>query len=168
MTYQEERKIKDAEKAKRAKKYRYEPVLFDRCNPPKGLMLGDLVVKIQPYGCPKNGTMGMTYVGHPETGEFIGLVCLTSLVPSRERMDPGFAVFNSHINNALERADAEFIAQFGEKRFKRYIAPHHERGIMSIFENKAGKWTMLWVSLCTAFVNEATSNPYDGHARQLA
>jgi len=79
-TYAEEKKADDAAKAKRAKKYRYEPVLFDRCNPPKGLMLGDTVVKVQPHGCPKNGTMRMTYVGHPETGELYGLVMIASLV----------------------------------------------------------------------------------------
>jgi hypothetical protein len=85
MTYQEEKKIKDAEKAKRSRVYRFEPVLFDRLNPPAGreIQPGDKVVKIQPYGCPKNGTMGMTYVGDPETGEFIGMVCLNSLVKAK-------------------------------------------------------------------------------------
>ncbi len=83
MTYQQERKIKDAEKARKARKYIYHPVLFDQCNPPKGRAIasGTTVVKIQPHGCPRNGTMGMTYIGDPETGEFIGLVMLSSLEP---------------------------------------------------------------------------------------
>lgn len=38
------------------------------------------VRKIQPYGCPRNGTMGHCYVERVDTGEFIGLVLLTSLV----------------------------------------------------------------------------------------
>lgn len=86
MTYQEERKIKDAEKAKRSRVYRFEPVLFDRLNPPANrpdLAPGSLVVKIQPHGCPKNGTMRMAYIGDPETGEFIGLVMEASLLPAK-------------------------------------------------------------------------------------
>lgn len=82
MTYQQERTAKDAEKARKARKYSYDPVMFDVFNPPaKGLEPGAIVVKIQPHGCPRNGTMGMTYIGHPETGEFIGMVCLKSLIP---------------------------------------------------------------------------------------
>ncbi len=81
MTYQQEKAIKDAEKARKARKYRYEAVLFDSVNYTPGLSTGDIVVKVQPYGCPKNGTMGFTYVGHPETGRFIGMVRLASLIP---------------------------------------------------------------------------------------
>ncbi len=86
MTYQEERRIKDAEKARKARKYTYDPVVFDVFNPPvKDLEPGAIVVKIQPHGCPRNGTMGMCYVGHPETGEFIGMVMLNSLTPVKGR-----------------------------------------------------------------------------------
>lgn len=85
---------------------------------------------------------------------------------ARERMDPGFAVFNCHVNNAADRADAEFKALFGEKCFKRHIAPCHEAGIMTIF-HREGKWRLLWVTLCTAFVNEDRRNPYDSSAKQL-
>lgn len=85
MTYQEERALKDATKAKKARKYIYEPVLFDIATPVKGLEAGDTVVKIQPHGCPRNGTMGFTYVGHPETGAFIGMVRLASLTPKKGR-----------------------------------------------------------------------------------
>jgi len=81
MTYAEEKKAKDRAKALRSQVYRYEPVLFDMLNPPKGRKLdtGTLVVKIQPHGCPRNGTMGQCYVGDPLTGEFIGMVCVNSL-----------------------------------------------------------------------------------------
>jgi hypothetical protein len=41
---------------------------------------GATVIKVQPHGCPKNGTMRMCYVERVDTGEFIGLVNLASLV----------------------------------------------------------------------------------------
>lgn len=61
--------------------YRYDPVPFDKFTKrtveiPDGARL----VKVQPFGCPKNGTMGMCYVEDLDTGEFYGLVCLNSLV----------------------------------------------------------------------------------------
>lgn len=84
MTYQEERAQKDAEKARKARKYIYEPVLFDATSRHLSMLKpGTVVVKIQPHGCPRNGTMGFTYVGHPETGAFIGMVRTTSLIPMK-------------------------------------------------------------------------------------
>lgn len=71
-----------------------------------------------------------------------------------ERMSQGFAVFNCHINDASDRADAEFIAQFGQKAFDSTIKPLHEEGIMGIFHDEPQKWTLAWVTLVTAFVNE--------------
>ena len=41
---------------------------------------GTRVVKCQPAGCPKNGTMGHSFVADAETGAFIGLVSNGSLV----------------------------------------------------------------------------------------
>jgi hypothetical protein len=74
MTAQEEKKKRDAEKAKRSRVYRFEPVLFDRLNPPAGrdIKPGELVVKIQPYGCPRNGTMGMCYAAIETQGNLSG------------------------------------------------------------------------------------------------
>ncbi len=43
---------------------------------------GAEVQKVQPYGTPRNGTMGMVYVQEVETGDFIGLVSEASLVPT--------------------------------------------------------------------------------------
>jgi hypothetical protein len=40
---------------------------------------GTRVVKTQPHGCPKNGTMGHCYVEDAVTGQFYGLVLLNSL-----------------------------------------------------------------------------------------
>ena len=75
-------------------------------------------------------------------------------VEAEERMDQGFSVFNGHINDASDRADAEFISQFGDATFKRWIAPHHEKGIMSIFNAKPNRYRMAWVTLVTAYANE--------------
>lgn len=64
--------------------YIYSPVLIDVIDGRLGLEGGDLVKVIKsPCGCPPSGTMGHTYVGHPETGEFIGLVHVNSLTPAR-------------------------------------------------------------------------------------
>ena len=70
-----------------------------------------------------------------------------------KRMDSYFSVFNSHINNASARADAEFIAQFGQEKFDEVIAPLHAAGIMSVFHDAPTSFTMAWVSLCTYMVN---------------
>lgn len=40
---------------------------------------GREVQKVQPFGCPRNGTMRMCYVQTVEEGEFIGLVNESSL-----------------------------------------------------------------------------------------
>lgn len=63
--------------------YIFRPVgwdIFDRrANQPAP---GTRVVKTQPFGCPKNGTMGHVYVADAETGHFYGLVHKNSLVSS--------------------------------------------------------------------------------------
>jgi hypothetical protein len=48
---------------------------------------GALVRKVQPRGCPRNGTFRMCYVERADTGAFIGLVNEASLarVSARER-----------------------------------------------------------------------------------
>lgn len=62
------------------KSYRYKPVMFDRLTERKvPLAEGTLVRKVQPHGCPKNGTMGQCYVEGLD-GTFYGLVCVDSLV----------------------------------------------------------------------------------------
>lgn len=60
--------------------FEFHPVgldLFDKRphHPP----VGTRVVKTQPAGCPKNGTMGHTFIADAETGKFIGLVLVKSL-----------------------------------------------------------------------------------------
>jgi hypothetical protein len=66
-----------------AKVYVFQPVGVDvwdrRAHQPQP---GTKVVKVQPRGCPRNGTMGHAYVEDAETGQFYGLVLLNSLVPA--------------------------------------------------------------------------------------
>lgn len=60
--------------------YTFQPVgmdIFDRrAHQPER---GTRVVKTQPAGCPRNGTMGHCYVEDAETGRFYGLVLVNSL-----------------------------------------------------------------------------------------
>jgi hypothetical protein len=65
------------------KTYVFKPVgldVFDRrSHQPKP---GTVVVKTQPYGCPRNGTMRHCYVEDAATGAFYGLVLEASLQPA--------------------------------------------------------------------------------------
>jgi hypothetical protein len=81
-TYAQERAARDRDRARKSRKYRFEPVPFDQFVSPRPFEAGRIVVKVQPYGCPRNGTMGMCYVGDAETGRFLGMVCKNSLVPA--------------------------------------------------------------------------------------
>ena len=57
----------------------YVPTLLDRYDGRTGLKEGALVKVINVHGCPPANTMGHCYVGEPDTGKFIGLVCCNSL-----------------------------------------------------------------------------------------
>lgn len=46
------------------------------------------VQKVQPPGTPRNGAMGMCFVQHAQTGDFIGQVCLSSLKRTGRRQVP--------------------------------------------------------------------------------
>jgi hypothetical protein len=67
--------------AKRGRVYIFEPFGFDLFDP-KAYQpeRGARVVKTQPHGAPKNGTMGFVYVQDAESGKFYGLVRKASLV----------------------------------------------------------------------------------------
>ena len=79
---------------------------------------------------------------------------MSETAEKKERLNQGFSVFNLHVNNAGKRADAEFIAQFGQEKFDEVIKPMHKEGIMVIFHNPPTIFTMAWTVLVTAFVNE--------------
>jgi hypothetical protein len=81
MTYAIEQAAKDFARAKRAKKYTYQPVGIDAWEKSFAEHIGETVVKTQPYGCPKNGTMGHCYIADAG-GRFIGLVLEKSLQPA--------------------------------------------------------------------------------------
>ena len=72
----------------------------------------------------------------------------------REVMDCGFALFNSHLNDAQSRADKAFVKRYGQKAFVNEIAPFHKAGIMGIFNQPPNEWTQYYVDLVHAFVNE--------------
>ena len=44
---------------------------------------GQRVRKVQPYGCPRNGIMGQTYVADAETGAFLCMVDTRSLIRAK-------------------------------------------------------------------------------------
>ncbi len=61
-------------------RYVYNPVLLDKIDGRTSLKEGDLVQVItSPHSAPPAGFMGHCYVGHPETGKFIGMVHVNSL-----------------------------------------------------------------------------------------
>lgn len=62
----------------------YVPNMLDAIDGKTNLKKGDLVKVINVRGCPPANTMGHCYVGHPETGEFIGMVSTNSLVTPKE------------------------------------------------------------------------------------
>ena len=69
-----------------AKYFRFEPVgldIFDRRrNQPEP---GTIVEKVQPRGCPKNGTMGHCFVAPVDNHNAFALVLVNSLVPVRSK-----------------------------------------------------------------------------------
>jgi hypothetical protein len=61
------------------KTYTFEPVGVDLWEKrPHQPAPGTVVIKTQPHGCPRNGTMGHCFIAHPD-GHFIGLVLVASL-----------------------------------------------------------------------------------------
>tara|TARA_Y100000034_G_scaffold102446_1_gene127318 strand:+ start:3589 stop:3831 length:243 start_codon:yes stop_codon:yes gene_type:complete len=71
------------------KEYIYHPIGIDFFDPKVPIEDGRVVVKVQPYGCPKNGTLGHCYIGDPDTKEMIGLVLEKSLTELTECNDEG-------------------------------------------------------------------------------
>lgn len=70
-----------------------------------------------------------------------------------EKMSPGFALFNSHVNNAKDRALAVLDDYFPE--FADEIRKADEEGIMSILTTKPTPATASFIVLVTMFVNES-------------
>lgn len=62
------------------KVYKYEPVGLDIFDPKTPAKAGQLVIKVEVNGAPKNGTMGHCFIADAETNQFLGLVWQKSLV----------------------------------------------------------------------------------------
>jgi hypothetical protein len=62
--------------------YVLEPVGLDAWDSRVRPFAGQRVVKVQPRGCPRNGTMGHCYVETVD-GDFVGLVLVNSLRRAR-------------------------------------------------------------------------------------
>jgi hypothetical protein len=65
--------------------YQYKPVLIDKSDKPYGVLAGllqpgDIVRVVNIHGCPKANTMGQCHIERPSDGEFLGMVCVGSLV----------------------------------------------------------------------------------------
>lgn len=73
---------------------------------------------------------------------------------TKKKMDICFAVFNCHINNALDRSSMCFISKFGTGRFVETICPHIKQGIMSIFSYTPTEETKFFVEKIREIVNE--------------
>jgi hypothetical protein len=69
--------------------YMLSPVgLLDRGDPRITRHTGQLVQKVQPAGTPRNGLMAMCFLQLADTGQFIGQVCESSLIPTGEKQVP--------------------------------------------------------------------------------
>ncbi len=70
------------------------------------------------------------------------------------KLDPHFALFNLHINNAGERAikilEEHFPSSWVEK-----IRTLQASGIMALFDEDPAPATAAYLALVTAFVNES-------------
>lgn len=75
-----------------------------------------------------------------------------------EPMDVGFAMFNSHVNDAANKANAAFIEKFGQEAFDRVIKPLHDQGIMAIFNTAPTEHTEWYATKVQEIVNDG--RPY--------
>lgn len=69
-------------------------------------------------------------------------------------MDPGFAVFNGHVNNADRRARDLMRRWFKSSLAEVEAIEEKNNGIMAIFHNDPTPAVLAYVALVTAFVNE--------------
>jgi len=73
---------------------------------------------------------------------------------SKKIMDPYFAMFNNHVNNAFQHAKKIFIKRFGKEIYKKDIVPFKKNGIMSIFNKDPTPSSKWLVEMVWYFVNE--------------
>ena len=73
---------------------------------------------------------------------------------NKEKLDIGFALFNSHINNAFNKASIRFIEKFGAAKYCDIIAKYYHEGIMTIFHDPPTEETTYFVEKVQEIVNE--------------
>ena len=76
--------------------------------------------------------------------------------PDGDIMSPGFALFNSHKNNAYSKAKNDMIRILGQDDWDEHIKPL-EDGIMAIFDKDPIHETYWFVMRVTMYVNENLS-----------
>jgi hypothetical protein len=87
--------------------------LLDRTDPRITRHTGQLVQKVQPAGTPRNGLMGMCFVQHADTGQFIGQVCESSLTPTGERQVPRDLAREARERRAVSRRSTVHAGAMG-------------------------------------------------------
>lgn len=75
----------------------------------------------------------------------------------KEEMDIFFSMFNSHINNAFEKAKENFIENFGIESWNENIGIFEKNGIMQIFDFEPNELTIWFASMVQCYVNEEVS-----------
>lgn len=70
-----------------------------------------------------------------------------------ERLSPGFAVFNYHVNDAKDHAREIFIETFGQEKWDEVLHPLETGGIMAIFDQEPTLWTAFYITTVTLIVN---------------
>ena len=80
--------------------------------------------------------------------------------PDGKILSPDFAMFNSHTNDAYNKAKADMIRVVGLDEWEEYIEPL-EDGIMAIFDEKPTREGYWFVMRVTMYVNENMSYKRD-------
>ena len=81
--------------------------------------------------------------------------------PDGDIMSPGFALFNSHKNDAYNKAKTDMIRILGQDDWDEYIQPIQNEGIMAIFDGDPIHETYWFVMRVTMYVNENMSFEMD-------
>lgn len=69
------------------------------------------------------------------------------------KLDCYFALFNCHINDALNRTCDKFKEIYGAKRFESNIKPFIDKGIMSMFNQSPNKYLKFFIFYNKRIVN---------------
>jgi len=74
-------------------------------------------------------------------------------------MDAHFALFNSHVNDAREKAKQVFIEMYGKGTWDEKMQPIIDEGIMSVFNEDPNQFTAVYVGFVFLFVNHEELTP---------